>query len=131
MQAAYSAASRETKLAWHTVGDALLVRYFGWATGRPAQGGLQCALPPPVPDSRGLVWAPNDYPYNLAPGIEHHLAWSCCGPPSSDVLEAFVAAQRPPAAYHSIVFINPRHLQSVRNVWHAHVLSLRRAPRDS
>ena len=110
------------------MGDALLVRYFGWATGT-AQDGLQCALPG-GPDSR-LVWAPNDYPYNLAPGIEHHLAWSCCGPPSSDVLEAFVTAQRPPSAYHSIVFINPRHLQSVRNVWHAHVLSLRRPPRHS
>ncbi len=93
--------------------------------GAPDGGRTKLRVVPPAAGSAPPppVWAANDFPYALEAGIEHHCVWSAAGEVPPQALQAVLDAHRPPAHWHALLFVNPRHLQSVRNVWHAHVLS--------
>ncbi|CAG9467840.1 unnamed protein product [Pedinophyceae sp. YPF-701] len=98
-----------------------------------AEGALE--QPPPadidggryMPALRGrrVVWTVNDFPYAMAPGVEHHVLWSD-GPLTRSQLCAVASAER--EGYKWGYFVNPPSLQSVREIWHAHVLSVRGQP---
>ena len=110
-----------------TVGDRLLAKHYGYGStpsADPAHGGKLVAVPPPTGVPQHLVWAKNEFPYHMDEDIQHNLVWSAAGGVSEEALMAFVDTQRPRAeGWESLLFCNPPHLQSIRNVWHAHVLS--------
>ena len=122
MQKQYSEFSKRLKEEWVSVGDALLHRLFCWPSARcPERGKLMASAPSALQPQ--LLWAVNDFPYALSEGIQHHCVWSSAGEVAPQELQAFVLQHRPSHTWQSIVFCNPVHLQSVRNVWHAHVMS--------
>jgi hypothetical protein len=100
----------------------------------PASTSAAPASPPPPPRATRLVavpprgftravrWAPNDFPYAMHAGMEHFLVWCAGGALSAEELAEQVEAHRPAAHFEAITFVNPARLQSVRNVWHAHVV---------
>ncbi len=103
---------------------------FGWETA-PGDGGKLKATPP-AGFARQVRFVANDYPYTMTPGIEHHIVWvaSAAGDVCSlvpEALEAEVQRHRPADAWETITAVNPPRLQSVTNVWHAHVFSRPRA----
>lgn len=117
------------KEEWVSTEDYLLARYFNFPTSLCSERHkLVSSLPEGgVPNT--LVWAANDFPYSLEPGIEHHCVWA----PSHEAaapaaLEAFIEQHRPSAHWETLRFVNPAHLRSVRHVWHAHVMSRRSTP---
>jgi hypothetical protein len=117
------------KEEWVSTEDYLLARYFNFPTSLCSERHKLVSTPPAGGVPNLLVWAANDFPYSLEPGIEHHCVWA----PSHEAaapaaLDAFVEAQRPRSDWETLRFVNPAHLRSVRNVWHAHVMSRRRTP---
>ena len=90
----------------------------------PSDLGKLVAVCPPSGVPTHLVWAKNEFPYHMDVDIQHNLVWSAAGAVSEERLLAFVDAQRPlVGGWENLLFMNPPHLQSIRNVWHAHVLS--------
>jgi len=73
-----------------------------------------------------VAWLPNDFPYAFEEGIAHHIIWST-EQLSATELDAVIKAEVP--GHETQWWVNPPALQSVRSLWHAHVLS--RAMRSS
>ena len=74
-------------------------------------------------------FARNDFPYALDPSISHHLIWSRA-PLNVDEMHCIMEEHRPPHRYQTVTFINPPHLQSVKNLWHAHIFSKEKTLED-
>jgi hypothetical protein len=117
------------------VGDRLLAKHYGYGSApstNPADAGKLVAVVPSAGVPQHLVWAKNEFPYHMDVDIQHNLVWSAAGSVPEERLLAFVETQRPSAeGWESLLFMNPPHLQSIRNVWHAHVLSRKKpSPRE-
>eukprot|EP01026_Neomeris_dumetosa_P048286 TRINITY_DN4175_c0_g1_i6.p2 TRINITY_DN4175_c0_g1~~TRINITY_DN4175_c0_g1_i6.p2 ORF type:complete len:109 (-),score=2.52 TRINITY_DN4175_c0_g1_i6:284-610(-) len=69
---------------------------------------------------RILLWRDNDFPYYLEDGIEHHVLW-CTEPLQHEEILQVIQQYR--EGYETTYFVNPPQLQSIKGVWHAHVLS--------
>ena len=116
---------------YDTVGDYVLCRFFGWEARPDGEGGKLRSVAP-AGFARSVRFVPNDYPYHVTPGIEHHIVWvaSAAGDVSA-LTEAELAAEvqshKPAKAWETLTVVNPPRLQSVTNVWHAHVFSRPRA----
>ena len=108
-----------------SVGDYILSREFGFVT-EPRDDGRRAAVAPPG-FTRAVAWAPNDFPYFFEAGMEHHILWCAGGALSDDELAEHIEKHRPAERYEVQLFVNPKRLQSVTNVWHAHVISRPRA----
>ena len=117
---------------YDTVGDYVLCRFFGWEARPDGEGGKLRSVAP-AGFARSVRFVPNDFPYHVTPGIEHHIVWvaSAAGDVSA-LTEAELAAEvqchKPAKAWETLTVVNPPRLQSVTNVWHAHVFSRARAP---
>ena len=116
---------------YDTVGDYVLCRFFGWEARPDGEGGKLRSVAP-AGFARSVRFVPNDFPYHVTPGIEHHIVWvaSAAGDVSA-LTEAELAAEvqshKPAKAWETLTVVNPPRLQSVTNVWHAHVFSRPRA----
>jgi Protein of unknown function (DUF3605) len=119
-QAAYEAHLERLAAAWHSVADYVLVTQLGHTRVVDAESGL---LRAGAAVSSAPVFVPNDFPYHVAPGIEHHLLWCCAGPLSEREVAELVEVHRPAASWQVLRFVNPPRLRSIKAIWHAHVLS--------
>lgn len=109
--------------------DYLLHRYFNFESSTcPERNKLRVFHPQEeVLHALKLVWAPNDFPYSLDSGIDHHCVWAPSRHSATpQALAACIEEHKPAAVWETLYFVNPAHLRSVRDVWHAHVLSRRR-----
>ncbi|KAK9818142.1 hypothetical protein WJX72_007762 [[Myrmecia] bisecta] len=110
-----------------SMGDFIKVSVFGFEITTEADGrkaAVTPSEPAQPPDSPTIYWKPNDFPYYLDEGVEHHCVW-CRTALSEQQLKEFAAAHR--EGHEWIYFVNPPALASIPAVWHAHILS-RRAP---
>jgi len=142
---AYMKSIAKIKEEWVTVGDYILCERFGWVRSANAESKKQMAVvtPKPSPPShpsiltRGSVTPPgsgssvnwvltiNDFKYNFAPGIDHHLLWSQGDRLlTREEVQIIIEDKLPDREF--LVFVNPPRLQSVKNVAHTHVISRRR-----
>ncbi|KAG2449595.1 hypothetical protein HYH02_005128 [Chlamydomonas schloesseri] len=62
----------------------------------------------------------NEFGYYLEPGLEHINIWSSDRPLSPAVIEALISERLPCEAY--LWFVNPPQYQSIKAIWHAHVM---------
>ena len=97
--------------------DLIMVRIFRCASKVNTEGKVE-HVPPP---DRQVVFVKNDFPYNLAPGIEHYLLWSTHDL-SDEEIEAYLEAHPVAGCEARLVFVNPQELQSIPEIRHAHVL---------
>ena len=74
------------------------------------------------PEQPRLTWRLNDFPYFFEEGIEHWVLWSATGSIPEDALRE-EALRRFGADHDVLIWVNPPELQSVRALWHAHVLT--------
>ena len=84
-----------------------------------SSGGSSGSSPP---SQSSPIFVQNDFPYNLASGIEHYLLWSDRAM-SNDEVEAYLHTH--PIARQSsawLTFVNPLQLQSIPDIHHVHVL---------
>lgn len=89
------------------------------------EDGKRRAVPPSVTCAEPQTyWRRNDFPYNFEPGIEHHNIWSTQPLPPERIVQI---ADEHRQGWEFVWFINPVGLASIPAVWHAHVLSRRRA----
>jgi len=122
----------QLRAKYATVGDRVLCSVFGWEA-RPDEGaGGKVRASPPQGFTRAVRFVANDYPYTMTPGVEHHIVWvaSAAGDVtalSAEELSAEVLRHRPAEHWETLTAVNPPRLQSVTNVWHAHVFSRPRA----
>ena len=65
-----------------------------------------------------IAWTRNEFPYDVE-GASHYLIWSVT--PLSDERIRDIAGRRA-AGKEFVTFVNPDHLRSVKDLWHAHVL---------
>eukprot|EP01127_Copromyxa_protea_P007508 TRINITY_DN17404_c0_g1_i2.p1 TRINITY_DN17404_c0_g1~~TRINITY_DN17404_c0_g1_i2.p1 ORF type:complete len:155 (-),score=28.95 TRINITY_DN17404_c0_g1_i2:35-499(-) len=111
----YMAQNAKTLLVWKSVGDYILHREFGF--DHVIENDKRVSV---VPEGKVIKFVPNDYKYALDPSISHYLIWSTV-PLKNEEIEAIIAEKLPQNEYESIYSVNPAHLQSIRNVYHAHV----------
>jgi hypothetical protein len=129
-----------------TVGDFILHHRFGFPYfTRPEDGkkyvvvpsssgrrtyddGGDETVPTSSEGSERVVWAKNDFPYALEADIGHFLLWSLQPLPPQQ-LEQLIR-QRVAPDEEFVYFVNPPALQSVQNVFHAHVLVHHQSPSD-
>lgn len=68
------------------------------------------------------VLVPNQFPYWVAPGIEHWVLWSLSGPlHNAAAIRAAITAQRPVWAREVLWFENPPAAKTIPELWHIHV----------
>jgi hypothetical protein len=65
-----------------------------------------------------VVLRKNDFPYHLTDDISHYLLWSCWILSLEDV-EIIIQKKLPNKEF--MYFVNPPHLQSIKDIWHAHI----------
>ena len=121
--ARYRAHTAQIEEAWRDPSDFVLHKVFG-AAAQPEQGGSgrqKVGLDEEVRLAAGgrVAWAPNDFPYDLEPGIGHFLVWSIKPLTKREVEDV---ARREAPGRDFVTFVNPPGLRSVHRVWHAHVL---------
>ncbi len=72
----------------------------------------------------GPFFVPNDFPYNMEPGIKHWLLWSDHAMRDGEV-EAFLRSDPSASSADArLTFVNPVELQSIPDIHHVHVLLL-------
>lgn len=123
--ARYRERAGEIGEVWASTDDFVLHKYFGAASSaaegdrdrRRVLAGEEARLA-----AEGRVeWAPNDFPYDLEPGIAHFVVWSARGELSREEV-LLLAREKAGPGVELAVFVNPPGLRSVHRVWHAHVL---------
>lgn len=67
------------------------------------------------------VLVPNQFPYWVAPGIQHWVLWSPRGPLSTAEIREAIAVQRPAGVREAQWFENAPAAKTVPGIWHAHV----------
>lgn len=70
-----------------------------------------------------IVLCPNDFPYALDTGISHYLVW-CPHPLDEHIVHKIIDAELSTQNFSDFLhFVNPPHLQTVPNLWHAHIFA--------
>lgn len=113
-EVAYQAAKR----AYRSVEDSVRVTVFHWDRLRGEDGLWQAVRPTRGWRRRALVR--NAFPYSgLRPGEEHWVLWSE-EPMRAAAVESYLARNAPTVGWRW--WRNPVGQQSVRGIWHVHVL---------
>ncbi|KAL6043442.1 hypothetical protein QOT17_023895 [Balamuthia mandrillaris] len=131
----YLARVAELKREYKTVGDFVLCREFGLTSEIDESDGKRFVPSSAIEERRSrtssnsvleedYTFVPNDFPYAVDKDIEHHLLWSLHELDEAQVAQ-IVAKERPAHLYETICCVNPTHLKSVLNVFHAHIFSRR------
>ncbi|AGE54263.1 protein of unknown function (DUF3605) [Paramecium bursaria Chlorella virus NY2B] len=68
--------------------------------------------------NRPVKWLKNDYPYDIDDAC-HYLIWST-KPLEPELVRDF--ADKYTGGREYVTFVNPEHLKSIPDIWHAHVL---------
>jgi len=110
------------KEKWLAVKDYLLCRFFGFESTVDPITNLLVS----VPDTQkvSISFVPNDFPYNVELDIEHWILWGLEKMDPEEVKlyldSKMVDVDGKVVPYVS--FVNPPETQSVRNLFHVHVL---------
>jgi hypothetical protein len=119
-QQVYNQFMAGVRAQYASVEDFVIHKVFNYETRTNTDGKLVVVRPDPVPLQ--YIFRENDFPYNTAPGIEHHLLWASRGDISDTKVQEFLLSHR--QGYECMTFVNPPHLQSIRGVPHAHIFSI-------
>ena len=116
--ASYLRKMEEFRKVYHTVGDSIMNREFGYVLIE--EGGLKRAV---IPESKEKIvrFSINDYPYALENGIFHSLIWSTHSLTREEIIE-ICERNKPSELFDVLFFVNREEIKSVKNVYHAHVL---------
>ncbi|OZJ04624.1 hypothetical protein BZG36_02062 [Bifiguratus adelaidae] len=115
--AKYNAWSAETKATYRTIENYLKTEVLKFP---PSTASPDPDMPPDTAFS--YLFRLNDFPYAIDPKITHYLIWS--PRPLSEKEINYVLEKRLPnlkTDQEEMHFVNPKHLQSVKGIWHAHV----------
>ena len=116
----YHQFSHGIRKEYASMADYILAKIFRYETEEV--DGKKKALAPLDMETPQVHFVPNDFPYDFEDPIEHHVLW-CTEPLSPDVIAAAIREHRP--GYECLYFINFTHLQSIKEIHHAHILSRR------
>eukprot|EP00536_Pseudo-nitzschia_multiseries_P007025 jgi/Psemu1/16663/gm1.16663_g len=135
VQESYVLHSRRIKDEWKSINDYILHSKFGFEQHVGSDGkfvsypSLEEAKLEKRMETRLLL---NDYPYYVAPGIEHWCLWKLGGRVESSELELAEKELADMGTVEEIAsWVNPPHLQSVPDIDHAHLLCLRSNDEDN
>lgn len=67
------------------------------------------------------VWRMNDFPYDFEAGVQHYCLWSS-QPLSYEEIISEIHSKFDQEDYDHLYFVNPPSLQSIRDLWHCHVM---------
>ena len=97
----------QIEAGYSTPGDFILFHVYGCATEPAPDGKRRALLPPELAASPAVRFVPNEYPYGLEAGIEHHLIW-CTQPLTEEMIDAVLAEHRPAAEWECAPHAPPR-----------------------
>ncbi|KAF2073888.1 hypothetical protein CYY_004812 [Polysphondylium violaceum] len=113
------------KAAYHSIKDYIDHRFFDF----PVQdvivnSNVKKVSTRPQEISQKLVFRPNDFPYNCEDSVSHYVLW-CLKPltfdEAKDYLDSYLGRQYGDDSNGYIFFVNPEHLQSIKEIFHYHV----------
>jgi hypothetical protein len=90
---------------WETVTDYLLATKFSYAQSKSEVSGKFFVVKPPTVDEDRLYLAPNDFPYNFAAGIEHHILWKLGKPITDEEIADAALRLKEERAPHCVDFV--------------------------
>jgi len=120
VMAQYQAHRNVVNAKYARMADYLLEQTFGYALAADEDGKMRAVKPAAGPGAQ-KVWRPNDFPYLLQPGIEHHIIWCEAGSITDQEVQEVLARER--AGWETLVFENPPALRTVPELHHIHVFS--------
>mmetsp|Transcript_11925 Transcript_11925/g.35717 ORF Transcript_11925/g.35717 Transcript_11925/m.35717 type:complete len:227 (+) Transcript_11925:405-1085(+) len=104
-----------------SIADYVMITKLDFSAETTEDGKIQAGHPPDEPDGRAhITFKPNDFPYHMDPGIEHHNLWSTRALSDDEVQQNI---QKYRAGMDALYWKNPDSLASIPGVWHGHVLS--------
>lgn len=134
VQEAYIFHMREVQQEWKSMNDYILYSKFDFDV-ETSEDGKKCARPTleEVREEgrvkiRLLI---NEFPYYCQEGIEHYCLWKLGGPIRQDDIDQALEDLRNMRVTSGelvdvLYWVNPKHLQSIPDIDHAHFLCLRR-----
>jgi len=135
VQEAYIFHVKEVKQEWRSVNDFILCSKFNFQSDT-LEDGRKCAKPT-LEESRakGIVMTRlllNEFPYYCEEGIEHYCLWKLGGPINDieieNALDDLRNMEDTSGKLEDVLYwVNPKHLQSIPDIDHAHFLCLRGA----
>jgi hypothetical protein len=115
----YKARIDEIKSEYATMGDYIFFKKFSMPTILGPDNKKIADLSKKM-DAQQILFEKNDFPYAIEDNIEHYLIWSLT-PLSSDDIIAIATKNLP---NHEFLWsINPPSVQSVKEIFHAHIYS--------
>ncbi len=113
----YDSTVSQRKNYYSSIVDFILHTKLGQRCRLNQSGKISCELSP-APKTE---ICPNEFPYYADPGISHNLLWSSTQLKLTDVEQIF-RSKFPPERFDSVIFINPPILQSMPELFHAHMI---------
>eukprot|EP00204_Picochlorum_oklahomense_P002892 CAMPEP_0118798592 /NCGR_PEP_ID=MMETSP1161-20130426/960_1 /TAXON_ID=249345 /ORGANISM="Picochlorum oklahomensis, Strain CCMP2329" /LENGTH=174 /DNA_ID=CAMNT_0006726055 /DNA_START=104 /DNA_END=628 /DNA_ORIENTATION=+ len=103
--------------------DYLMIQIFQCPCTTNNEGKKVHIKPDDFESNHKIIWRKNDFPYSVESGIEHYILWANVPLAEKDV-ERHVQKQFPNNTKDSLLwFVNPMELQSVPELWHAHIMA--------
>jgi hypothetical protein len=133
VQEAYIFHVKEVKEQWKSMNDFILYSKFNFEYVI-LEDGKKCAKPTlEEARAKGMVMTRlllNEFPYYCEEGIEHYCLWKLGGPINNIEIENTLEDLRNMKERNGILedvlyWVNPKHLQSIPDIDHAHFLCLR------
>lgn len=116
-ESAYAAVKRDYK----SVEDSVRITVFGWQRVKESESGKWIAVRPASGWLRRAL-VPNAFPYSkLGAGEEHWVLWSEV-PMNYSAVESYLQRHVPSGLVVRRWWRNPVRRQSVRGIWHVHVI---------
>ena len=112
----------QLKTEWATVTDYLIATVFSeFSQVSFQEDGKKRAELHAHDQKKAKVWRKNDFPYNFEHEVTHYCLWSSV-PLSQEEIMLEITTQFNPDQHDRLFFINPPSLQSIRDLWHCHVM---------
>ncbi|CAF0822931.1 unnamed protein product [Rotaria sordida] len=106
-----------------SMNDFIRINYLKWDVDLDKSSHRRIAIPG-VESIKEPLLTPNDFPYNLANGIQHWLIW--CDPKPTEpekIIEEVINKEFHSEQFEKLYFVNPPRLRSISGVFHAHVFT--------
>lgn len=131
-QYVYDNFRKSLSLEWQSMRDYLMVSKFNFTSMESEDGKMKAVRE--ITDSRDcndksntsqLALHLNDFSYNFEPGVKHYILWKFSNEQvtTTEINEAISNLTRDlPTAVDSASYVNPLALQSIPEIYHAHIL---------
>lgn len=120
----YQRIKKKIELQWDSISDYILYNIFHFPYLITSHDNKRKVIRPLPSWANGLIRiVPNDFPYNFQSDVKHYLLWKINDQIyENDIIHGINELKKQYHVINSCYFINPRHLKSILDIEHAHII---------